>query len=43
VQVRVELVEAFLPDPPVLLYPADGRVECLGLVVAGPELGLPGP
>jgi hypothetical protein len=39
---RVELVEPLRPDPPVLLDPAHGRVECLSLEVAGPELGVPG-
>src|SRR5215510_16243037 len=41
-QVLVELVEPFSPDPPVLLDPADGRVEHLPLQVTGPELGAPG-
>src|SRR5260370_11609 len=36
-QVLVELVEPLLPDPPVLLDPAHGRVEHLTLQVAGPE------
>ena len=39
----VELVETLLPDAPVLLYPAQGRVEHFTLQVARPELGAPGP
>ncbi len=39
----VELVEPLRPDPPVLLDPAHGRVECLALEVAGTELGTAGP
>src|SRR5260370_37771887 len=41
--VLVELVEPLLPDPPVLLDPADGRVQHRTLQVAGPELGATGP
>jgi len=42
-QVSVELVEPLHPDPPVLLDPAHGRIECLPLEVAGTELGTAGP
>lgn len=42
-QVSVELVETLCPDPPVLLDPAHGRVECLPLKMAGTELGPAGP
>ncbi len=37
-QVRIQLVEAVVPHPAVLIDPVQGAVECLRLEVAGPEL-----